>query len=642
MRNLISRSLFLLAGLLVGILGVTGVLVLLQDDSATIRNQTFSDIQREEKQPQHDKVLRSDSIDQGTNDSIPSDIDDLVFPKHAFDRKVSIVSWVAALSDDQILNWLDQSVDPSWNEAETNRNELQTALLQKLSITAPKQAFEFAWSLDDQQRYGMGSKVIMAWAGTDLDGAIAHVKRMDVVDFPHFLQTILQARDDLHLDRQREIAKELGDESYAFSNYFQNLTRGQVENPKETWFEIVNLANREGVQETTGYALSRVALALIEREGMTVLDEVLPSISQDSEYSPALSQIFGSLSTDEPADVFDYVLKNLGDHAHEVIRSSGIIYNWAQKNPKEMLSKAEPLPASILRQNLVSQAVWQWAANNPRQLLEQLELVPQAQREDASRNAVRTLVKTSPSEAVEYVLQISDFSTQLTIANTLVREWANQDVDAAKEWVLNLPDNEPLRSALFRPFVHSLVYSDPRAAFQLALEQPIEEQESAQFPAISYEASILSSIANYDLDLAIELLLQVRDEGDSKMVAYRSVGVELIESGKSQQAMNLATQLSGEQQTEYYFSVASMWAIQDPKGLLKAFDEFPTDEVKSKIALSVNYLNNTMQSYSAEEIASIDKYLNKEDREILDKIKDIDWMNPSEEDLKKLQEVFPY
>ncbi len=87
-----------------------------------------------------------------TSDSVPSDIDDLVFPKIAFDRKASILSWVNVLSDDQIVNWLEQSIESSWDVDESHRYELQSALLQKLSIKSPERAFDFAWSRDEDLR----------------------------------------------------------------------------------------------------------------------------------------------------------------------------------------------------------------------------------------------------------------------------------------------------------------------------------------------------------------------------------------------------------------------------------------------------------------------------------------------------------
>lgn len=636
MQSLFSRALYLLAGLLIGVLSVVGVLVLL--------HPTGSDSQQVDKQPRGIQEEKAGLMGHVSTESVPSDINELDFPKHAFDLKMSIVSWVQALSEDQILDWLQQSVEPSWNVTDVNRTELQSALLQKLSMIAPARAFEFAWSREDYPVYGMAPIVLQTWASVDLEGAIAHVSGLDQENPSYFYwtRTILEARDDLNLDQQREIAIQLGDESYAFSSYFNKLTEGEVGNPKEVWYEIVNLANREGMQETTGLALRRVARAWVEREGMTVFDEIVSSISRDSEYDIVLPQLYGDLANDEPEEIFDYMLKNLGDQALEIIRQSGITYDWGRKDPLGLLSRLESLPASRIRRNMVSSAVYQWSTNSPQQLLGNLELIPQEHRETGSRNAIRSLARSSPSEAAKYVLEVSDYSTQLSIARTLVREWSYEDTNAAKDWVFGLPDNEPLRSALIRPLVQTLVSSDPRGAFQLALEQPISAQEGTPSSALALEASILSSIAYNDLDLAIELLPQVRDSGQGKVIAYSSIGTSLIENGEIQQALDLANQLSGEQQSQYYQRLTSSWILKDPKGMLQSIEEFPSNEIKSTIALSINLMNSMIPTYSADELASVDKYITDEDRKNLEAIKDIDLMNPSEEELKMLEELFPF
>ncbi|MXZ55488.1 MAG: hypothetical protein F4Z14_04895 [Gammaproteobacteria bacterium] len=636
MQNLFARSLILLVGLLIGILGVTGVLNLFPD------NETSSDSEYLEKQPRWDSEGKSDSTSQVGSDSIPSNINDLVFPNHAFELKMSIVSWVQALSEDQILDWLQQSIEPSWIVTDANRHELQTALLQKLVTTAPERAFEFAWSVDDERKLGIASIVIREWASVDLEGVIAHVNGMDPGESSYFPQTIVAARGDLNLDQQREIAIKLGDESYAFSNYFQNLTGGKIEDPKEIWYEISNLANDEGMEEVSGYALGRVAVAWVEKEGKAVLDEIVSSMSSDSEYDSALPQVFRALAADEPEEIFDYILQNLGDQAPEIIERSRIAYDWANSDPHGLLSRVETLPASRYRRNIISSAVYRWATKKPQQLLSNLELIPPEHQKDASRHAIRKLASTSPSEAAKYVLQVSDYSTQLSVASTLVQDWSYQDAGAAKDWVYGLPESEPLRTALIQPLIQALVYTDPREAFQLALDQPINEQRDDLHSVRGFEVLILSTIAFNDLDLAIELLPQVRDRGQSKVLAYSTIAASLIQRGKTQQAMDLGNQLPRQQQTQYYRHLASRWMMQDPKGLLKAIEEFPTNETKSKVALQIHMVNNMMQKYSDDELASVDKYFTEEDRKNLEAIRDIDLMNPSEEEQKVLEELFPY
>ncbi len=638
MQNFRTHMLTFFVGVVAGIGVIVAALVLLRDGGTSSGSLPLSGTPETATPSDATKPI---GMVEGMV-SVPSDINEIVFPTHAFDRKLAIASWVATLSDDQILNWLRQSTEPTWSTSAENRNELQSVLLQKLSITSPEQAVDFASSREYRRGYTMISIVFQSWARLDLESAIAYIKNMDGQESAYLLPTILQARTDLTLERQREIAKELGNESYAFSNYFRALTEDEIDNPEETWSEIIKLASQESVQNAARFPLSKVAVAWVEKDGIKVLDNIVSSISQDSEFSNALSSVFGALSSDQPEEIFDYVMNNLGDQAPEVIQRSGILYNWAGEDPRGMLSKAETLPASRFRQDIARQAVWRWADDNPRQVLKSLDEIPPENREEASRAAIRTLARISPTEAAEFVLDESEYSAQLNLARTLVGEWAYQDVEATKDWVLNLPYNNPLRADLIPTLTRTLVDNEPRAAFQLALEQPIEEPESDLIPAMSPESSIISSISYQDLELAIELLPQVRDVGQSKSFAYATIGHSLIRNGETQQAFDLAKDLSREQQARYYQSIASMWAMEDSQGLLEAFDNFPTAEIKSKTALSVVMFNSTTNTYSTEEVARLEKFLNKEDREKLAVIQDIDLMNPSPEDVQKLQELFPW
>lgn len=636
MQNFLTRVLALVAGVAIGIGVVIGALTLRQDDEGTSANTQATRPNYEERETE----TRSDVSRGGTNLPSSYNIDEIEFPERAFDRKVAILSWITTLSDDQILNWLKQSTDASWNVATEILNEFQSTLLQKLTISAPERAIEFVWSMDEHRRTPLASVVFQTWASADLEDAITNVKKWTDDEAVNFLPTILRAREDLSLDRQREIAKEFGDENYAFFKYFNRLTTEGIDNPKETWHEILNVANSESVQGVAYRALSEVAVAWVEREGLEVLDEIVSSISHESEYDFALTQIFNALSEDKPEEIFDFALNNLGDRAYDILQDSNVIFNWARRDPKAVLAKAETVPASGIRRNMIWSAIWQWANDNPSQILKQIDLVPGEHRAQARQNAIRALTRSSPNEAAKFVLQEQDFQARLTLANSLVSTWAYQDSEAAKDWVLALPSSDPLRTALLRPLSMALVYSDPREAFRLALEQPIEVNPSSPYSSTGYESSIISMLAHQDIDLAIELLPQVRDQGRS--MAYSSVGVSLVQKGETRQAINLANQLPKNERTNYYRSMSWSWAWQDPQGLLKAFDEFPSAEIKSGVALSISMMNTSTNLYTDEEIASLKTYMTLEVREKFQQFQKIDMRNPSPEDRKLLQELYSW
>lgn len=636
MNTLLARILLLVAGALIGVGGFVGFNLFLQDYSKTAPREHTETAQGDESSP-----TAESGIDTNESDvvRVPSSVDQLVFPKRTFERKASIVSWVATLSDDELLSWLEQSADQSWQALPGNRNELQTSLLQKLASTAPDRAIDFALAREEQQQVNsMVSTVLQVWAYTDLDGAVARVKGLNEQMTNYFVRPLLTARDDLPLDRMREIAIELGDERSAFAVYFQNLTKGQIENPRDTWYEIVNIAMRESVQNTTGYALSNVAIAWVEESGMDVLDEIVSSVWSDPEYVPIVPQILRGLSTNDPEAVFDYVMSNLGDQATEIIANSNIGTIWARKDPQGMIAKAETLPTSRFRQSFVRNAVWRWADNNPRQLLEQLEVVPPGERERARTRAIDKLTEHSPSDAAEYIMQVEDEQLRTQLAQSFIQRWAYTDMEAAKEWVLSLPVTDPMRASTVGPLTRSIAQNDPTGAFEFSLQQPIEEEE---FPgglvSIAPEVSILRTIALRDIDLALEILPQVRTEGRAS--ACTTLGSMLLRRGDSEQALGLVEHIPEEEQNRYYQMLAMGWPAQDRKGLLNAFDDFPKS-AQSKVALFMTMSNEESKAFSDEEIAKLESHISEEDKKLLERVKEIDMNNPSQEDMELLMKLY--
>ena len=637
MRNLFVRILIVVTGVLIGFGGVAGILFLFQDQKASYPIDRINPTQEAEPLSLSDVPENADVSKLSTNIFEPLRVKELVFPERTFDWKTRIVIWVNALTNDQVLSWLEQSTDSSWNVSLAIRRELQTKLLQKLATTVPDRAVDFSLARDHrQQRYSMANVVFQAWANLDIDGAVARAKELNEQESLYFMGTILKARDDLSLEQMRDVAIELGDESYAFTVYFQNLTKGEIENPRETWYEIFNLANRESVQHTSGSALFRVAVAWVKKQGIKVLDEIVSSISDNVEYSSILYDTLGVLASDQPDEVFDFVMSNLGDQAVNVIRESGITNHWVRKDPTGLFAKIQTLPASRLQRLIVRDAIVQWAQNTPHELLTQLDIVPPGQRDFASHQAIKEFTRKTPLKAAQFVLQMTDDATQSRLARILIPQWTEDDAEAAKDWVLGLPSSEPMRASLIFQLTKSLVRTNPMDAFELALQQPLDNNENSPYESIGDEVFILSRIANQDVQLAMELLSKVRTGG--RLSAYTDVGVTLVEQGNLREALQLAKQLSDTEQSKYYQSIAMNWLWNDPKGLLKAVDQFPSSS-KSRIAVAMTFSNKISSYYSAEEIAHLERLISERDKELLKQLHEIDLSDPTEEDFELFNEL---
>ncbi len=630
MRTLFPRVVVFAIGALIGIGGVASILFLLNDGMNSVSDQRTSSTQTAESIPLASSHREDRDSTPSINAEIPSRIDDIVFPKRTFDLKAGIVFWVATLTDDQIVDLLKQSTETSWHVSYANRTELQTTLLQKLSTTAPARALDFVLERDQYQRNSMIRTVYAAWARDDLNQALERARELDHPDSFYALDAILDARTDLPFERKRDIAIGLRDERHAFYSHFTNLTQDKIENPRDTWYEIVNLASSENVQEEAEDALNRVAIVWFQKRGLEILDEIVSSISEDFDYYFVLDGLFDDLSADRSQEIFDYMMSNLGDRAIEVIRETRLSENWARRDPKNMLAKVKTLPASDFREDLIRLSIRRWADNNPQQIFEQLEQVPPGLREYASERAIDEFTQKSPTAAAQFVLQISDEEMQEQLAYTLIRTWCEGDAASAKEWVLDLPTNDPIRASMISSLKWRLVSTDPKGAFELALSEPVADGS---------EDSILSRIADDDIQLALELLPQVREH--RKVSAYAHIGSSLVEQGLSQQALDLANNLDQTEQNEFYQRIAMRWAYYDPKGLLKVFEDFPTF-VKSRIAVGIKITNEVGNYYSEEEIAHVEKHISDKDKELFKQVQNIDIDNASEEELELLHQLHLY
>lgn len=627
-----------------GLGGTACVLYLLPDNSDSSLGNPTNETAKTESGSYSNTANTTDFSELLENASTPANVADLVFSKHAFARKATIVFWAESLSEDQALARLDQSTSPSWQIVSTDRIDLQTTLLQKLSITAPERALKFAMTRDEQERAWMVSVIFGIWAGTNLNDAIEQAKELDGQLVGTALSAILNSRDDLRLEQLREIAMEFSSENVAFLNYFEHLTRSPIKNPEEIWFEIIDLASQEGVQRMSRNALSLSGIAWVKKEGMAALDEMRATLPADFNSTSILSKIFGVLSEHWPQETFAYAESNFEDLAQKLTQYKSLLANWVRRDPLGMIATVAKVPATDVRLDPMARAVSAWAENRPRRCLEHLEQIPIAYRAVASRLAIEILARTSPTEAAEYVSKTSGVSSRRTLARTLVQQWSDQDVDGAVGWVLDLPEEDPVRFELIESLASRLLYTDLELAFQLALEQPISEDRYFPITTRSLESRFLHSVSRYDLDLAFELLPQVRDVGYSKVLAYAAIGYSLFEQGETARAIRLANELSPELQAKYFHQVVLGQVYQAPEELFEVFDDFP-NELKSKIALAIRVSTQAARTLSQEDIAWLESHISDEETGLLNQLKEIFMTNlsPQAKDnlrAEKLQELF--
>ncbi|MYD46732.1 MAG: hypothetical protein F4W92_10295 [Gammaproteobacteria bacterium] len=608
----LKSALYSLRNVLVVIATLAVVIPL--DEESVVQSKLDTGGENTTRSSQFKKVASRES-------ALPLRIEDLEIPDEPFARNVAIASWILELDEKKLADWLSQSTEASWEVSQSTRDRIQTLLVQRLATNNPEQALAFALARVDPIRKQLLNTVFSEWGTRDLSTAIEQIKSLDVWAYERLdlLRTIVADNDELNDDDKRQIINDFRFEENLPDHALDSEKRDRVEEPKEEWHKTLKLAQ---TQPQAYDDLIPIVQVWIDESGISVLDEINDSIANYGHRKKVLTEALNWLAQSQPEQAFDYALKH--DVADKELTLHEIVRTWAKYGDAiEALRKVHGLPYSQLRRELESRGTMVWmgidwkypfasSRSEPMKLLDNLHQLPASLHEAVSVQAIERLVRTnSPAQAVEMVFQLNE-DLQLSAARALVEEWASRDLNACVEWVLSSPDSKDLRNKLFHTLAWKLIDKGERElAFQVGLRQTIP------YHGFGLEGDLMRDIASDDLSLALELLPDVR-EGKTQMNAYVSVAEELFNRGKTDEAIDLGTDLKSNDRYSYYLRLSWPWASSNPAGLLNAIQKFPGARVRSYVARQQIFWNHSTNYFTDSQLQTLETYLNEGDKIFLD------------------------
>ena len=533
------------------------------------------------------------------------ELEDPSLHKIAFQRKLAVYSYVANLSEPQIAAELDRTLDSESSLSPLVVKELQTALIERLVLLNPVAALEHSIDINDlgadfvirnpldnqsyssisteNERMPFVQSVFKDWALSDLDDAVESARSLSEDARMNALAGILTTLSGEPLTKHRDIAKTLGDEDQGIDAYVMSFRTATVADPKSRWTELLRLVKPDNRFKTQ--ILGNVAEQWYEKDGLRILDQMNATSLDENRKRHLMNRVLSLAAKNNPHEAFQYAQTLPTERGYSSSLYT-VVNVWAESDPQAAYQAVTRVEQSRERERLQGEVVETWASNEPYYYLENSNKFPSHTREMGISSALETIAQTSPQEAAELALEQKDEGFMSTLSfvlpNVVIRPWVDQDVEAAVNWVLSGPVPEDKQSGWVRALVSSLVDSDPRRAFEIALKQPKAEGGIDAFlPAL--EAEVIDQIVYRDLDLAVELLAKL-PEGDSRSEAYASVGSEYIDNGDSDKAVNLGLQLPTEEQASYFEGLIFTWTRIDPSGLVESIKELPTPELRSSLA----------------------------------------------------------
>lgn len=560
-------------------------------------------------------------------------IEDVSEQNASFERKLLVYSYIADLTERQVLKDLQLSREASLQWSRRVLEELQIALVERLAVVNPVAAMEFAvahktlgtdFSTLTSGYIPAGSEttpmpviqsVFEEWALSDRKSAVKNAKSLDADVRDNALAGILATLNDESLKTYRAIARELGREDQALDSYVMSFSTRVVEDPEAVWDEIVQLVKPSRYHHYM--AIGNVARQWYQQDGIGVLEEISSGPLDEELKHRAIQQLITFATTENPEQAFQYALTIPSQTNWYTSPLYSVVRTWARSDPQAAYQAVSSMEQGGQRESLQRQVIPEWAMNEPHYVLENLGSFPLQMRDMAFSNAIGAIAHTSPQEAAEMALeQLDGKSGSLSYVPTQIMQyWITQDVEAAVSWVFNGPVSKDQRRNWVSALATNLVHTDPRRAFDIALKQPRAEGIMG-FYGIDLEAQIIGQIVMRDFDLAVELLPKVRD-GISRAQAYSSVGNKYLDLGDFAKAVDLGLELPTDEQASYFQSISYSWANIDPSGLIESIKNLPSEELRSSVArdLSSQWMK---ENFTDGQLDTLKQYLSDSDRKALE------------------------
>ena len=549
------------------------------------------------------------SLTAAANDltSVINQIERVSDQDHSFERLATLYRIVSQLDSRSLTDLLSYSSDIRWSITSQIRTELQTVLIERLTVTSPREAIEFVLSLEDGKLDGGSTLISTIVDAAKSDSESTKTGLITLLEANRTLAVRLIAKKHARLPykKQQDYLTKLDPETRFLQLYLESLDDTSVGLPHVTGRAVVD-------DDQDGYSYLSQTIELMKQwyhnQAVEVLNEMRTTMSDDEVDEIITAIVLQHIALRNPTLAFAYAVTQLPIEKRS-LATDEVIRTWMTQDPSAALAAVHNLDASGLKTQLQHTAVCVWAGNDPEYVLENLSNFPRHTQIDGACNAIGTLAAVSPDRAVAWLIQMKNVNMLFPAANTLVRIWSHTDLEAAHKWVLEEPVIANIREDLYEPLASAMVATDPTGALELARKHPL-----ATGP-VGFEASILREIAFEDIQVALELLPSVRVS--QKNFAYGAVGSVYVQNGDFQKAVDLGLELEESAHANYYQYISYIWVNTNPYKLYEMLPELPNEEARSKAAYALCVLNDNNDYLTKQQVGVLDQYLTTKDRETL-------------------------
>ena len=481
---------------------------------------------------------------------------------------VEIVTEFDRLSNEQIAELAQQTTDL---EPQSTLTSVQTILIGELSRRDPRRALEKVWSFPRPQWKELISVVFSDWSLINMEGSFAASMELHATLRETAVRSLLNTRTQASNDRWLTLADE-----HDFRESMLTLLREReaialIDTPMDAFQQVIQDDVDDHLQSDL---IQKIARTMIQQNGYESFDSLF-------EYSiwRFRDLLMEEVESQQPTAVFS-VIQSLPPESRNSFMYP-LVDAWVPMDPNaayEALSSLEEFRDG----RHYFQTFRVWAEVDLDGLFMRVESLPRGERESAARSGILELAKNSPEEAANKTF---DFESVvgievLDLQQSLIREWAASDPNAAMNWVTENTSEDTWDQAwLFWIGLREFVKTDPEAALALALSQA---PESVYVDRGFADQVVRDVVEAGELELAMTALNRIPE--NARLDSFSAVGRALALEHRWQEAIELIDGFSDEDQVKYFNELAYFTMRDDVFEVLETVPKLSSKKDQERVA----------------------------------------------------------
>ncbi len=486
-----------------------------------------------------------------------------------FERTAALRQFLSSQDEDQLVDLLARSNQISHD---FRRRWMQVEIFRRYAHINPTSALGHIDQLTVEHRHNVVDTIFAEWANVNASAAIAHASTLPRADSLVAVRSIIGMQLDPTEESVSTMLQSLGLQELE-TKFREELAVETAENdPVGAWNALLEDPWREVSQID---ALLAVAEHWLNKEGWDALISMEKSLTNRQTRTRFFGDLLSRVATHDPLGAFDQARGLVQSTDQSVLVR--VLWSWPRQDFEAAFRAVETVDQKELRTALLHRVYGLWARGNPHEAFRDADSVPREFRDLVLESAAMSLAAESYQDALDVVGTLPRES-RTEVLSAIGYWWSKQDMAGALQWALTDPMTREDRNRLLYDILRDLVHQDPYLAMDTALSQPVDRR------GFGLEVSMLSNLADTNVDLAVELLPRVREDGSSRIRAYYFVGSELLDAGHELRAFDLGASLPESLQRDYNKRLLEDWASNAPQRMYGELSRLPKRELQIEAA----------------------------------------------------------